>query len=811
MADPLSIAGLLLQAIEIAGKVYDFAKQVKDAKSEIRELFGELFALKAVFEQMRIERIADSSLKSDTSPSPFRDALLKANTVLEEILEDLMSRSLRQSRLSRLGWPGRKASLQGSIAQLERLKTYFILVIMNDKTTADKDVAYAIDSIADWGKQMKQMHQETQFEKVKEWISPVDVESAHRQARSVWQPETGSWFIRGSFKSWFASDNARLLFLEGKSGSGKTVLCSTTIEAIKDLIADRPSSRLAYYYCSFRSSTSQELVYLLGSLLVQLSNTFPGILQDLTDNFRKKALPPPDVLIKLILKYTKQLTELFIVVDAVNESHESESIIEALVTLLRASNIHMMISSTSFPPLDGSFGVCKIQMMPSTNKDDIQAFLDAQLESVPTLRRLPEHTKRQIENTLIEKAHGMFRYVQCQIDLLIAQRTGRDVIRALETMPGSLHGTYESILCRIPAYDRELARETLLWLTFGFQEIKLSALSEALVLIKGEKTIDDDCRLFDPSVILSICQGLVVYDEHLSVVTLAHSSVKTFLTSESIRDGPAAFYSLTEVEGSRQIYEKCLTYLMLDAFQQPCPNLDSLDSRLTSFPLLGYASENWAMHCRSDGPLGPLLVKSDIDEIMMLLDTHKQKKGGNYTSWVQVLLYEAPVRQALITPPLYYAASFGMLPVVNRLIETGVEVDARGGRGNATPLIVASFRGQTPVVQRLLEAGANPRLQDAFGSCSLRWAVKRQWRDVSEILLAHMSKQPEIKPPTLHWGCCSCGSKNILAFSLLPCLVCEHLVCGECRSSSTTVSPAYPWLTSLSRRGSLNLVQTTNA
>lgn len=134
MADPLSIAGLLLQAIEIAGKVYDFAKQVKDAKSEIRELFGELFALKAVFEQMRIERIADSSLKSDTSPSPFRDALLKANTVLEEILEDLMSRSLRQSRLSRLGWPGRKASLQGSIAQLERLKTYFILVIMNDKT-----------------------------------------------------------------------------------------------------------------------------------------------------------------------------------------------------------------------------------------------------------------------------------------------------------------------------------------------------------------------------------------------------------------------------------------------------------------------------------------------------------------------------------------------------------------------------------------------------------------------------------------------------------------------------------------------------
>lgn len=103
--------------------------------------------------------------------------------------------------------------------------------------------------------------------------------------------------------------------------------------------------------------------------------------------------------------------------------------------------------------------------------------------------------------------------MQCQIDLLSAQKTGRDVIHALDSMPKSLHGTYETILCQIPSYDRKIARETLLWLSSGYQEITLPKLSKAVILTKGDQSIDDDYRLFDPHVILSICQGLIFYDE----------------------------------------------------------------------------------------------------------------------------------------------------------------------------------------------------------------------------------------------------------------------------------------------------------
>jgi hypothetical protein len=339
-------------------------------------------------------------------------------------------------------------------------------------------------------------------------------------------------------------------------------------------------------------------------------------------------------------------------------------------------------------------------------------------------------------------------------------------------MPESLHGTYETILCRIPSYDREIARETLLWLSSGYQEITLSELSEAVVLTKGDKSIDEDCRLFDPQVILSICQGLIVYDEHTTFVALAHSSVKAFLTSDAIKYGPAAYYSLDETEGSRRIWQKCLTYLMFDEFKQPCSDFQSLAERRETYPLLKYASENWASHCSPSWSPGYPLIDAEIDEILSFFDTRHLPGGGNYTSWIQVLLYEAPAEQARRTEPLYYAASYGIVPLVERLIKSGANVNAAGGRNDATPLIVACYRGQEATVQRLLEAGADPTIQDGAEMCSLEWAVRRQHRGIVESLLSHKRKSMGIGSSDLYWQCRACKYQNTIAAAVLPCASC---------------------------------------
>ena len=133
MADPASIVGLVIQAIEVASAIYKYGKQVKSANSEVNNLLGELFALKAILEQTGKDQLDSQVYKSES----FRGALDKANTVLKGLLDELEKRKLRgKSFWKQLGWPERRARMQEHIDQLERLKTYFILVVMNDNTYA---------------------------------------------------------------------------------------------------------------------------------------------------------------------------------------------------------------------------------------------------------------------------------------------------------------------------------------------------------------------------------------------------------------------------------------------------------------------------------------------------------------------------------------------------------------------------------------------------------------------------------------------------------------------------------------------------
>ncbi|GAB1197943.1 hypothetical protein APSETT444_007249 [Aspergillus pseudonomiae] len=653
MADPLAITGLILQVIETAGQVYRYCKEVKNADNEIRELFGELFALKAVLEQMSKERqgtlnIEDPKSAQALSSESFRHALLSANGILKDILDDLMKRQLRgKSFFKQLGWPGKKEKLQDSIVQLERLKSYFILVMVNESS-------------------------------------------------------------------------------------------STAIEEARKATQSTDFSLALFTYCSFQLSASQKLVHVLGALLAQLSDRFPQALDVLEPDFRKKSLPSPDILLRILRSHARELKRLYIFVDAVNESDECENIISTLLSLAESEyQIHVMVTSTAASVTLSKDDLLRAQMKPSSNQNDIQDFVNAQLETRPSLRYLPQHTKRDITTVLIAKANGMFRYVQCQIDLLSAQATGRGVRKALATLPESLNGTYEVILGQIPPYSRELARDVLLWLTFSREPITLSALSEAVVIIKGDKFLDDECRLYSPTVILKICQGLVAYDEVTSVITLAHSSVKAFLTSDAIRQGPAAYYSLQEVEATRCIFQKCLTYLMFDAFQKPCRSRHSLRRRLKEFPLLSYASMTWGQYCGLHAPAGFVLDHSELDEIMAFFATCALHNGGNFRSWVQVLIPEAATEEAWSTEPLYYASSFGMTLVVERLIKSGINLDSPGGRHDATALTVASYRGQLAVVKMLLDAGSDPNLKDCHGITSLGWAKRKGHREVETLLLAY--------------------------------------------------------------------------
>ncbi|KAI0290960.1 hypothetical protein BC826DRAFT_512407 [Russula brevipes] len=103
--------------------------------------------------------------------------------------------------------------------------------------------------------------------KLRTWLSPLDPSVIHNSACNTRHGETSKWFIEGSvFQEW--KRDGSLLWISGKPGAGKTILCSAVIESIKSTQEGKPV--LAYYYFD-KDASKSDLRGLLASLLFQLS------------------------------------------------------------------------------------------------------------------------------------------------------------------------------------------------------------------------------------------------------------------------------------------------------------------------------------------------------------------------------------------------------------------------------------------------------------------------------------------------------------------------------------------------------------
>ena len=318
-----------------------------------------------------------------------------------------------------------------------------------------------------------------------------------------------------------------------------------------------------------------------------------------------------------------------------------------------------------------------------------------------------------------------FRWVQCQLDLLSRLRTPGAVRKALTSLPPTLDKTYEEMLGRIDGEeDRALTKQILEVLAFTLRPLTLSDVCEILQITPGMPRLDESKCLTQPTDILSICGSLLNHNKRADIVTLAHHSVKSYLVSV-LRDN-VAYFQLNEQEGHRSLASYCLTYLSFDAFSvdRSDPTY-AAESLYPKSKFLSYAVQNWALHVKEAGPQGEPLWNAMKSFLL-------SGEGGrhNFQNWVQFLIPGS--KYAKSTPPLYYAASFGLTPVVEYLLDMGADLEVHGGRAGATPINIAAYRGNLDTVKLLFERGADPLARDSGGLNALERAEYQHKKDVVE-------------------------------------------------------------------------------
>ena len=226
--------------------------------------------------------------------------------------------------------------------------------------------------------------------------------------------------------------------------------------------------------------------------------------------------------------------------------------------------------------------------------------------------------------------------------------------------------------------------------------------------LSGDLWFDADIRFPDSRDLLDIFPGLLqveVNESENPIVRLAHFSVKEYLISERIKTQKPQKFWLLEIQSHELIAATCLAYILhFEGKDRLFIDLDTFSLQsLEKYPLMDYACWHWTTHARiTDSHQGILkdsglefLRRSDLRKVWF-----RQFHGGP--------LLDTREEEPECIPPLFIAASIGVLGIVQTLLESGHDANERCALGTA--LETAASQGHSTVLRILLENGADPNL-----------------------------------------------------------------------------------------------------
>ncbi|KAN0126398.1 hypothetical protein V8E52_000038, partial [Russula decolorans] len=337
---------------------------------------------------------------------------------------------------------------------------------------------------------------------LRRWLSPPDPSTNHKIACRAHHKGTATWFFeRRTYNEWKSTGSDSLLWIHGKPGSGKSILCSTIIEDVKSM-CDASQASIAYFYFDFRDIKKQHWSDLVPSLLTQLSTQSSAccdILSRLYSGHGNGAQQPNDDALKRCLIEMLTLRDhhpIYLIMDALDECPDTSEvpsprnrILRLLEELAELQIPNLRICVTSRPEFDirdflEPLTSCRVSLHDqSGQKQDIADYVRSVVysKSEPYMRRWRKEDKEYVIKTLSEQAGGMFRWIFCQLEVL-RQCLPPSVRPTLKELPESLDETYERILKEIKKPNRDLAQRVLQCLVVATRPLRVAELAEVLAV-----------------------------------------------------------------------------------------------------------------------------------------------------------------------------------------------------------------------------------------------------------------------------------------------------------------------------------------
>ncbi|KAK0512604.1 hypothetical protein JMJ35_004621 [Cladonia borealis] len=726
MTDPLSISASIIASLQLTGTIVSYLQDVREASEERQRILNEITKRTAV---------------------PFKQAL-------ERLASKLATVTGFQKAGKSLLWPFQKREISEILGIIERQKTYFVLALQNKNSELSQalknDLGSVQDSIKGLGDQISGLQLGTQSQDTFRWFKPVDPSSNHASARNKHEQTTGTWLISNDvYVAWKACEGS-LLWLNGKVGCGKTILCSTLIEDVLSHCQFSPQYIVCYYYFDFQDPAKRIHESLIRSLLNQLANQHKDCTEFLQQLFHRcqhgKQQPSHDALTEALQRMFHVVPGSYILIDALDECVDRYDLLRLIRSIAGwGKGVQVLVTSRKERDIESVLSSCANYQLNVQNEDvdaDIRLYVRKKIRDDTRLSAWPEDVQQGVEHCLSSGANGMFRWAVCQLDAIRKCLKLPTLMRTLKTLPKTLDDTYLRILCGIEEEDRNDALKVLQWLTSSARPMLLDEVAEVVAIdLDDDPEFDTTRRLRSPHDILTICSSLVVLSTSEQIVdsqfvfkdaiTLAHLSVKDYLTSGRIVSSDAKDFQISRKSAHRCIAEMCLSYLAVNG-----PILN--DENVMQYPLSRYAAEYWIEHVLKAGE------KEMYPRINVLFTSFEF-----ITSWVRLYDPDYPFEEsnifrdeATIAGPLYYASLCGLADTARELLATGADPNEKGAL-YFDPLEAAASKGYDEIVQTLLENGALLRTDVGVYGSALQAATMMGHTKVALTILRHGSVVPQ--------------------------------------------------------------------
>jgi len=504
-----------------------------------------------------------------------------------------------------------------------------------------------------------------------------------------------SWILgHEGFRRWHDTDDARLLWVKGDPGKGKTMLLITAVEALEQEVErpptateDTENTALSYFFCQATEEKLNNAVAVLRGLVYLLCAQQPWLASHLRaryDQAGTKLFNDANTFYSLArvlesILCDKRLKRLYLVVDALDECVVGRDQLLRLISdhAVASSRIKWIVSSRNVPEIEDALEInspddsggyaasagsdITLSLEVTQNAEQVEraveAFIDHKLSNIRSLHA-EQKTKRQLQDAIRKKANGTFLWVALVVNELGKAPSYR-MLELVEKVPATLEAFYALMMDSARQSNEREWEHCQLVLAAAALAYRPLHLAE-LAMVSGLPPDIFAGHANRVQEVIALCGSFLTVRE--GVVYLIHQSVQDYLKDKAA----AAIFPSGIGRVHREIFTRSVeglsTGLRRDIYGLLHPGVPISDVKTPEpdpLATLRYSCIHWARHFCDAASAGSLEV-TDLETIDRFI-------RGFFIYWLEAisLLRSMPASIVSIQQLSAFLEVSGKLTIVN--------------------------------------------------------------------------------------------------------------------------------------------------